>query len=124
MRKPQTPRREEVPSPDRAVEVPDPLSRYEPSHVVQLLVELQREVLPFGAKLDRAVADLSELRKEVQDLQGSYMWVKGFAAAAVVLIPVCAAIVWWLVGDQIGDLKSQLMRSPPAQIQQGPKQPG
>lgn len=110
-----TGRREDVPAPDRQIEVPDPPSRgYEPSHIIQLLIELQRDVATLKAKTD----DIADLKSKVGELKESLVWVKGFAAAATILIPLCAAIIWFFVGDQFNQIKTQIIQARP--VQTGP----
>jgi len=116
---PKTPRRSEAesPSPDRGVEISDPRpSTYEPSHVIQLLVEVQKGLAANTTKIDRAISDLHNLTERVDGLRISFTWAKGFAAAAVILIPIAAFVVWWLIGDQINKLKGQLLSSNPPAI--------
>jgi hypothetical protein len=116
---PKTPRRHEPESasPDRGVEISDPRpSTYEPSHVIQLLVEVQKELAANTTKVDRAITDLHNLTARVDGLRISFAWAKGFAAAAVILIPIAAFVVWWLIGDQINQLKAQLLGSTPPAV--------
>jgi hypothetical protein len=73
-------------------------------------VAVQRELAANTTKIDRAISDLAGIDKKVGDLGSSFTWVKGFGAAALILIPLCAAIIWWFVGDQIGQMKGQLLQ--------------
>ena len=106
-----------------AVEVADPRrsSAYEPSHVIQLLVSLQKDVSHLAAKSDRLIADVAKLDSEVDALRTSFSRAQGFGACAVLLVPICAVIVWWLIGDKLNDLKGQVLQSRP---QPGITQPG
>lgn len=107
----------DTPAPERGLDVPAPLPpTYEPSHVMQLLVEIQRELSSNTAKVDRLISDVGGLNTKVGSLDTSFSWAKGFAVCALLLIPISAGIVWWLVGDQINDMKRQLLdtRAPPS----------
>jgi hypothetical protein len=105
----------EVAAPERGIDIgdPRPLS-YEPSHVIQLLVAMQKELSAQGAKVERLIVDVNEVDKHVSDLKGSFAWAKGFGAAAVILIPVCAVIVWWFIGDKLNQMKAQLLLETPS----------
>jgi hypothetical protein len=89
-------------------------SAYEPSHVFHLLVQALRDISSIGGKCDRAISAVSEVNKQVHELQINYAWIKGCAATAVVLIPLCAIIVWWLIGDKLNDIKAQVLQARPA----------
>jgi len=91
----------------------------EPSHVFQLLVQALRDISSIGGKCDRAISAVSEVNKQVHELQISYAWLKGCAATAVVLIPLCAVIVWWLIGDKLNDIKMQVLQAGPGHSRQG-----
>jgi hypothetical protein len=120
-----TQRRASETSPDPGMDVPEPKSpsHYEPSHVIQLLVTLQKEVVANATKMDRAISDLDKLDTKVSGLSSTLMWVKGFGAAALVLLPACAALIWWMVGDNFNQMKAQLLqqvREPPIVITPAP----
>jgi hypothetical protein len=112
---------EEVESPDQAIDVPDPRPRsYEPSHVIQILVELQRQVAGLSEKTDRLDRDVDKVCTKVDGVQTTLARAQGFGIAAVLLIPICAGIVWWLIGGKINDMRDQLINShsSPTVIQQ------
>jgi hypothetical protein len=96
-----------------------PTLAYEPSHVIQLLAQALRDIGLIGVKYDRLISDVSGMNKEVRQLQMIYAWLKGSATAAVVLIPLCAIIVWWLIGDKLNDIKTQVLQARPAHSQHG-----
>ena len=123
---PKPPRREtSTPAPDRAFDVADPRppSTYEPSHVVQSLVEIQKDISHLSAKTDRLIGDVEKLDKEVDALRISFSRAQGFGLAAIILIPICAAIVWWLVGDKLNELKTQILMNRPPQTTSQPMTP-
>ena len=104
-----------VPSPSPVVTGGTPNS-YEPSHVIQCLIELQREVSALATKTDRLITDVEKLDGRVHGVQRKLSWAEGFGIAAIVLIPAAAGIIWWLVGTQLTDIKNRLyaLPSPPA----------
>ncbi|WGR90996.1 hypothetical protein MTX26_10130 [Bradyrhizobium sp. ISRA443] len=81
-----------------------------------MLVTIQKELAAQGAKVDRLITDVKETDGHVSDLKSSFAWAKGFGAAALILIPICGAIVWWLIGDQINQMKTQLLREIPSSL--------
>lgn len=93
--------------------------------ISQLLVNLQKDVVANGTKLDRAIHDLDKLDTKVSGLSSTMTWVKGFGAAALIFISAGVAIIWWLVGDNFSQMKAQLLqqvKEPPIVISPpGPK---
>jgi hypothetical protein len=106
----------EVPSPDQR-EVPDPGRRgYDTMQVFQSLIEIQKDIASNSAKTDRLIADVDELDKKVDILSHALAWAKGFGIAAIILIPICAGFIWWLIGDKLDRIRDDLIL--------GMKQPG
>ena len=118
-RRPETPSRGlDVASPEQSVDVPDPSPLYEQSHVIQLLVEIQRQVAALTEKADRIDKDIDKLDEKVDRLRTTFARAQGVAFAAAVLIPLCAGIVWWLVGARMNEMRDQFLVEPPAAHQQ------
>jgi hypothetical protein len=91
---------------------------------IQLLVEVQRENSSQGTKVDRLISDVEKVDRKIHELQTSFTWVKGFAAAAMILIPICAGIIWWLIGDELKQIRVQLQNRAQAPISsQAPAEP-
>jgi hypothetical protein len=65
------------------------------------------------SKADNGPAYSSEPDIQVDELKINYAWLKGCAAAAVILIPLCAIVVWWLIGDRLNDIKAQVLQARP-----------
>lgn len=99
-------------SPARKPEVADPgTPGYEPTHILQILIQLQKDVAAGGAKVDRLIDDVRDLNAEVA-AQGKILdRVQGGGVAAAVLVTLFAGFVWWLIGGQINDLRNQLYRN-------------
>jgi hypothetical protein len=99
----------EVPSPDQR-EVPDPRRRgYDSMQVFQSLIEIQKDIASNSAKIDRLISDVDELDKKVDTLSHALAWAKGFGIAAVILIPICAGFIWWLIGDKLDRIRNDLI---------------
>jgi hypothetical protein len=111
-------------TPDPTIERPDDAgSRRDTAWLIaQQIHELTSDFARTAAKTDRLVADVAELSREVKDLGRSLTFAKGFGIAAVILIPMCASIVWWLIGGKLNDIRDQLYASRPAIS--GPSSPG
>lgn len=77
-----------------------------------MLVQMQREMSTIGAKTDRLISDVESASGKIHALQTSFTWVKGFAAGALLLIPICAAVIWWFVGDKLNEIRLQVMQRP------------
>lgn len=92
-----------------------PTEYHQPSHdfTLQAVMDMQKTLGEFTAKIDRLITDVAGVNAKVSDLQTSYTWVKGCIATAVILIPVCAVVVWWLIGDRLNEIKSQVIQTRP-----------
>lgn len=109
----------DVPAPDDR-EVPDPSPRYDAMQVLQSMMELQKDISSLTAKTDRLITDVSGLTTKVGNLSDTLVWARGFAIAAVVLIPICAGFVWWLAGSKIEQMRDELLgiKKPPSILDQ------
>ncbi len=85
---------------------------YEPSHVIQCLVEIQKELSALSTKTERLISDVGKLDDRVDGLRHTLSRAQGFGIAAVLLIPACAAVIWWLIGGQLTDIKNKLYAVP------------
>jgi hypothetical protein len=116
------PREPEIPPLDEQ-EVPDPRHRYDALQVLQTMMELQKDIITIGTKTDRLIIDVDKLDQKVDQVSGTLTWAKGFGVAAVILIPICAGFVWWLVGTKIDQMRDELFRPPISQPSQLPPPP-
>ena len=94
------------------------------------LHELNSDFSKVATKTDRLIEDVGKLRTKVDKLHDSLTLAKGFGAAAIILIPICAAFVRWLIGGTLNDIRDRLsqVKSPPAvtapaPIPEPPKKP-
>jgi hypothetical protein len=102
----------DVPSPDQR-EVPDPGRRsYDAMQVFQSLIELQKDVTSISIKTERLITDSSKLDQKVDALSQAFASAKGFGIAAIILIPICAGFVWWLIGDKLNHIRDDLVNRP------------
>jgi hypothetical protein len=109
----------DVPAPDQR-EVPDPSPRYDAMQVLQSMMELQKDISSLSTKTDRLIIDVSALTTKVGGLSDTLNWARGFAIAAVFLIPICAGFVWWLEGSKIERIRDELLgiKKPPTLLDQ------
>jgi hypothetical protein len=102
----------DVPAPDQR-ETPDPGPRYDAMQVLQSMMELQKDISALSSKTDRLITDVEKIDKKTNDLSHTLSWAKGFAVAAVILIPICTGFVWWLAGNKFNELRDQLLGAKP-----------
>jgi len=95
-----------------------PPSGYEPSHVIQSLIELQKSVAALGTKQDRLIADVEKIDGHMDRVRQKIGRAEGILICGFVLVGLFAGFVWWLVGGQISALRDQMMVIRPAIEQQ------
>jgi hypothetical protein len=82
-------------------------------------MEMHEDVACLTAKTDRLISDVSGLSAKVggvEDkvggkigaLETALTWATGFGVAAMLLIPPCAAIMWWSFGSKIEQMRDDL----------------
>jgi hypothetical protein len=98
-----------VPAPDER-EVPDPGRRYDAMQVFQSLIEIQKDISSISTKTERLITDLNKMDGKVSKIDRSLAVAKGFGIAAFILIPICATVIWWLIGTKLEHL---LLDKPP-----------
>ena len=102
------PKGPDVPAPDQR-EVPDPSPRYDAMQVLQSMMELQKDISSLTTKTDRLITDVSALTTKVGGVSETLIWARGFAIASVILIPICAGIIWWMAGSKIEQMRDELL---------------
>jgi len=115
----------DIPAPDRPV--PDPGTRYDAMQIFQTLTEIQKDLTSIGTKTERLITDVNGLNGRVDQIRISLSTAKGFGIAAMILIPACAAVIWWLIGAKLETLRNQLLNASerPAHTQTiNPNSPG
>lgn len=83
-----------------------------PAHTVQMIFEINGAI----GRIEQSIKDLdkriesnrSDLRQDHQSVEGRlrsiekhWHWVAGGIGVAIVLIPICGAIVWYSLGERI-----------------------
>lgn len=96
-------------TPIEFAQTPPPPPTYEPSHVMQSLIELQRSVATSTTKLERLISDVEKLDSHVDGMRQKIVRAEGVAICGFVLVGLFAGFVWWLIGGQITSLRDQLM---------------
>jgi hypothetical protein len=91
------------------------------SFTLQAVMEMQKCLGSLESKIDRAVNDISSHGKKLDELNEKFVFVRGFGVAALVLIPICGMIIWWLIGDKLNDIRNEILRSRASQTISIPK---
>lgn len=102
----------EVSPPAPPINSPSLPYNYEPSHLIQLLVQVQKDVTIVSTKLDRTITDLEKLDKKSGELHDQFKSIKYSIYGALAVLAVAVPLVWWLIGGQITELKNRVMTLP------------
>lgn len=104
----------DTPSPDIGNEVPEPRppAIYEPSHVIQQLYLVQKDIAILIARHDHTKESLVKIETKIETIGTNYAKIQGAVIAAIFLIPACAGIIWWIIGERLTDIKNQLVLKP------------
>lgn len=110
----------DIPSPDdNAVPEPSRKPHDQTWLLIQSLHEMNSEVSKTSVKLDRLISDAEKIDTRLKEVEGKLLMVSGYSRAAIVLVPLCAALVWWIIGGKIDDLRDQFFQahvSPPTAV--------
>jgi hypothetical protein len=84
-----------------------------------MLVNMQGEIKSLCTKTDRLIKDVETLDGHVGKLNNAFNRAWGFGIAAVILIPLAATLIWWLIGGEITHIRDKLdtLSAPAAQSQ-------
>lgn len=76
------------------------------------------EVSKLTTKVERLLTDMEKSEGHLDKLRQVYSRIEGIVIGAVVLIPICAAVVWWMIGGQLTEIRNALqhMNAPPPSI--------
>lgn len=77
-------------------------------HIMQSLMEVQRELTALSTKADRLISDVSKIDTQLDGVRSKISRFEGVGIGAVVLFSIFGAFVWWLIGGQITQLRDQL----------------
>lgn len=70
---------------------------------------IESDVKNLVKSVDALTAELAKTNDRVGNLEGKSLLIVGGVIVALILIPSCAAVVWWALGNQITAL---LIRPP------------
>jgi hypothetical protein len=124
-RSPRAPQGPETPAPtfERADDAG--LSRHDAVWIItQQIHELTSDFVKVSTHMEHLISDVGTLTKDVRDLRTSVSVAKGFGIAVALLIPICAAFVWWLIGGKLNDIRDHLYQTRPTISSQAPASPG
>lgn len=77
-------------------------------HIMQSLMELQRELTVLSTKTDRLISDVSKIDGQLDGVRSKISRFEGVGLGALLLVSIFGAFVWWLIGGQITQLRDQL----------------
>ena len=72
------------------------------------------EVSKLTTKVERLISDVEKIDDQLDKLRHVYSRIQGFIIAAIVLVPICAGLVWWLIGGELTGIRNALQHLPPA----------
>lgn len=113
----ETSKKDTIPK-DFAVTTPGTGASYEPMHLLQMMLTVQKEVATLTAETKHLTSVVEKLDTKVENFHSTLNIIKGAGGASLFLIPAFMAFIWWLIGGQITDLKNQLVAHPPIQQSQ------
>lgn len=76
--------------------------------IMQSLMEIQRELSSLTTKTDRIIIDVDKLDNHVDGLRTKIARFEGISFCAGVLLVIFGVVLWWLVGDQLTEIKNQI----------------
>ncbi len=93
---------------------------FDKNEVLKELRQLSKDIASLTTKVDRLVTDDEKTRGHVDALRHQITWAKGFAVSALILIPICAGFVWWLIGGELNQIRDRLYAMPTASVSAPP----
>lgn len=102
-------------APEAFPETPPP--RYsQPGHdfTLQAVMEMQRTLGQFTAKIDRLVEDVGKLGGKIGDVEKDVHTVKVGAVVALGVLTVVGGILWWAIGDRVTSAVHAALSGTPA----------
>jgi hypothetical protein len=79
-------------------------------HIMQYLMEIQKELSSVSTKTDRLTADVAEIDNHVGDLKDKVSRADAVVKTAAALITIFGFVLWWFVGGQLTQLKDDLLK--------------
>ncbi|MDP9836059.1 hypothetical protein J2T09_000801 [Neorhizobium huautlense] len=92
---------------------PSQATKDNPTHalneqIMQSLMEIQRELSSVTTKTDRVITDIGRLDDRLDKVRSKISRFEGVAFGAGIVIVLFASMLWWLVGDQMTQIRDQL----------------
>jgi hypothetical protein len=92
---------------------PSQATKDNPAHalneqIMQSLMEIQRELSSVATKTDRVITDIGRLDDRLDKVRSKISRFEGVAVGAGIVIVLFASMLWWLVGDQMTQIRDQL----------------
>ncbi|SDP07944.1 hypothetical protein [Phyllobacterium sp. OV277] len=104
-----------APSPQQVVGTPpsdgrpaQPLSGENNFHVMQSLMEIQKDLASLNTKTDRLIVDVNKNDDHIDKVRGKISRFEGIGICALLLVSIFGGFIWWLIGGQITQLRDQL----------------
>ena len=72
-------------------------------------MEIQKDVSAMSTKTERLIVDLGALTTKLEKVSETLQWAKGFAVAAIILVPICGTIIWWMVGSKLEQVRDEIL---------------
>jgi hypothetical protein len=77
-------------------------------HIMQSLMEIQRELTVLSTKADRLISDVGKLDDQMDKVRGKISRFEGVGIGAVLIFTLLGGFIWWLIGGQITQLRDQI----------------
>ncbi len=108
------PRKENLVPSDSPIAPGSSPSSFDATHMFQSLLEIQKDLAVLNGRSEHLTAELSEIKAELSGIKRLLHKAQGFGFAAILLIPAFAALIWWLIGGEITQIRDQVMKLPVA----------
>lgn len=76
--------------------------------IMQSLMDIRRELSSVATKTDRVITDISRLDDRLDKVRSKISRFEGVTFGAGIVIVLFASMLWWLVGDQMTQIRDQL----------------
>lgn len=76
--------------------------------IMQSLLEIQRELSSVTTKTDRVITHIGKLDDRLDKVRSKISRFEGITFGAGIAIVLFASMLWWLVGDQMTQIRDQL----------------
>lgn len=77
-------------------------------HIMQSLMEIQKDVSALSTKTDRLISDVNKLDGQVDAVRSKISRFEGVGVGSILILTLLGAVVWWMIGGQITQLRDQI----------------